>query len=463
MISDFYAFIDRLKAENFHISTEIINTSSEIKTSFIVTVNTTHLNSSLMDFNLFKNPNLSIFIESKEPRDFITYKEIIETELQRKQEFNVLFSYSQPFDLVNYETKKLNINLYNFEIYKSFIELVALKFKLKDLISLKYKINISCSELTGLKDTELITFNNPNQLITRETLAYIKSLHNREASIFTVPNSTPNNVGNKIYYIIIPNLLSQLATNYNNTHYRFIGKRLIIFNTDNIDQLDDPLNFFRILERTIKFVYSDTKTTDQKLTFYRKTLIDGHLKDQTFQIWQLDSTFFEKLFIDSENVFDAFQDESVSTFLKEKKEIIKEYMNISKEVINSIDNLKNTLLRNLITMLALIISNIALKSKGISDNTDYLVITGVASLFILVLIIIHYSNDVPLHSTIQKRIEIFDEHFKFISSSSLDLKKSIKSSVKSEVDKFKILLNIVGILYIIIFIIFLISFFSFLI
>lgn len=452
MVSQFYEYINKLKTEDIQIHTEIIYDSSLIKTSFIVQVSKNDIDSSLLNYDLFDNPDLLVFIEGKSPSNPKNFKSIINSEIQRKEQTEILFSYSQPFNLKDPEIDQIEINLYSTEIYKEFIKLIESNFCIKDLSSLKYKINIKCNEIEEISDTELLVFNKSKQNISNETLNYIKSLHNREASIFSIPNSLPNKIDKEISTLVIPDLLSQLSTNYGDKYYRFIGKRVIIFNTKEIDKSNDIDKLFISLEKTIKFIYSDTKTTDQKLTFYRKTLIDGHLKDHEYKIEELDANFFEKLFIDSENVYDAFQDDAVSTFLKEKKEIIKEYMNISKEVISSINNIKNSLIRNLITLLALLISNFALKNKGITDTTDNILITGIAGLFVLILIIIHYSNDQSLESTITKKVKIFDEHFKFISSSSSELKESIKETVEVEIDKYKSLLTLVGNIYVLIFV-----------
>lgn len=453
MVSQFYEYINKLKAENIQVHTEIIYQSSHIKTSFIVQVSKNDIDSSLLNYSLFNNSDLSVFIEGKTPNNPINFKSIIQSEIQRKEQIKILFSYAQSFNLKDPKIDQIEINLFSTEIYKEFIKLIESNFCVKDLTSLKYKINIKCDEIEEIADTELLVFNKSKQNISNETLNYIKSLHNREASIFSIPNSLPQKIDKEIIILVIPDLLSQLSTNHGDNYYRFIGKRVIIFNTTEIIKVDNPDKLFSTLEKTIKFIYGDTKTTDQKLTFYRKTLIDGHLKDHEYKIEELDANFFEKLFIDSENVYDAFQDDAVSTFLKEKKEIIKEYMNISKEVISSINNIKNSLIRNLITLLALLISNFALKNKGITDTTDYILITGIASLFVFILIIIHYINDQPLESTITKKVKIFDEHFKFISSSSTELKDSIKETVEVEIGKYKSLLTLVGILYVLIFVI----------
>ena len=453
MITQFYTFIDSLIKENINVNTEIIYDSYQIKTSFIISINKNQFHNTLMEFELFTDKNLSVFVESKIPKDNKHYNDIIAEELDRKGKINILFSHSQEFNLKANNSEEIIIYLYNKPVYIQFIKLIASKFSIKDLSSLKYKINIICNKIFEVEETELFVFNKTNQLISSETLIYIESLRNREASIFTIPNTLPKEMSEEVLKLIIPDILSQLSTNHSNNEYRFIGKRVITFNTENIKQLENSFSIFSNLNETIKFIYEDTKTTDQKLTFYRKTLIDGHLKDEIYDISKLDIIFFDKLYKDAENVYDAFQDDAVSTFIKEKKEIIKEYMSVSKDIISAIDGLKNSLLRNLITLLALIITNIALKSRGIAELSDYIIIYIVSTVFMGVLLFIHIANDLSSKSTIERRLNIFDEHFKFISSSSKELKESIKQTIHTEIKKYDLLLTFVGCLYLLIFII----------
>lgn len=446
MISSFLEFIKKITNSFEHIEIDVNLSNTILKTTFSLNVKEKNFFYENLDDVLFDLQDLVFYIESIKINTKHDFLRVLDDELENGYA-KIRFILQQDF-LNNIP----NVYIFNEECKKKFIDLLINNIKISYFDNVEYKINIICDDSNFERiDTAILSSNAVDPIyLDDNTVKYIKAFYDRSSTIMVIPDALQH-LTTVNFVPIIRGQLSQLANNITDSKYRFIGKKTLEIETSHLNQNEDMKGLYEVLNSTLEYIFEDTKTLDQKLTFYRKTLLDQLTKDECYEIHKLDKDYFSNALNEAESVYDAFQDGEVSTFLKEKKEVIKEYISLSKDIIGKIDSLKSNLIRNFITLLALFISNIALKTKGITDTKDQTLILFAALLFVLLLIVIHFINDRFSSKTLDQRIRVFDSHFKFISNSSKDLKNDLKDSVEKEIKNYKQLLNISCISYFIIF------------
>lgn len=434
VIKSFFEFISKLddRYENLDISLNVQGASLNVSTTFEVQI----IGSDFFEHNLlddfFSCQNLKFYIESINPLSKSKFLEKIKSDPE--DSFNVSIIFVQDF-LKNLQNP--SVHFFDKKSVNKFLTLLSKNYHLKHFEKMNNKVNLQCNGLVIENfSSTLLTLNSDSVCaIDENTLNFFKLFHNKDVPIFVIPGSFPEfDINGMNYNMIIQGQLSQLANNNSSSDFRFIGKNTLTFTTDLMPDEKSIQKFMMgQLEETLKYIFDDPKTIDQKLTFYRKVLIDKLSKDTIISFSELDQEYFEDNLHEAQVVFDAFQDGEISTFIKEKKEIIKEYMSISQEVLRSINHLKNNLLRNLIALMVLFISNLALKSKGVTDLNDYRMILSAAIVFIMIIIFIHFINDNPIKENIENRRSIFNLHFKFLSSKSKSVKDAIETAMNKEV------------------------------
>lgn len=440
-IKTFFKFISKLEEhdEDLNISLSARLPSLELSTSFNFKVLSVEFFTENLIEDFFSNENLTFYIESRTISSKTEFLEVILEDTDHKYDASIILNQK----LLN-EVEKPVLHFYNDQSINDFFKLLSTKYRLGHLEKLKHKIDLRC-ETTMINNfsSTLMTLNSDNKEGINETTKNFFSLfHNKDVSALVIPGSVPSsdmiNIEQKH---ILLGQLEQLANNKSGSSYRFIGKNTLTFSSSQMPDEENQKSMVKQLEATLSYLFEASKSVDQKLTFYRKILIDKLSKDTTFFIKDLDQDFFENSLHEANVIFDAFQDGEVSVFIKEKKEIIKEYMSISKEILSSIDQLKSNLQRNIITLMVLFISNFALKSKGITQIEDFRMILLVAIAFLIIIIILHFLNDRSILKNITNKRAVFNEHFKFLSSKSKSVKSAIETTITDESKTLKRLLD----------------------
>lgn len=362
--------------------------------------------------------------------------------------------------IINYKSKndKWEITLYDYnsliKMLKEFLNSpISYIYGLKDKISIQiYKEYEFIYESTIFNISNINT-NIKNKEIDLNTINFLNNTINKNLILGSLPGviTCDDNIHQLIFPYVnsIKSYLNILANSNNNTHYHFFGKQILEIHLDSNITPNISKNINQDLSNSIKYIYSDLKNSDQKLTFYRKVFTEFNKSSNNLILdSNLDSNFFREILAQTQYVYDSYEDGEISTYIKEKKEIVKEYLSISKEIIQSSNNLKNNLLKNLITISALFITNFLLKANELESTKTIFV---AMLLFLFILIILSIFHDLEQLSNFKNRIQTLQTYFKFISKESKFLQTDTEYLLKRELGTLKFMTISPLIIYIVLF------------
>lgn len=407
------------------------NPSLELSTNFDFKVSNSDFFEGNLTDEFFNNEHLKFYINSLAISSKTDFLNKLKEDPDDIYDTSIIFTQ----DFLN-NTDEPVLYFYNDKSINDFFTLLSTRYLLKNFEEIENKIDLRCetSTITNFESSLMTLNSNRVRVINENTKSFFELFHNKDVPVLVIPGSIPSSDVLKLKFNnILQGQLDQLANNSSGSSYRFIGKNTLTFDTASMPDNKDQKILVQQLEETLTYVFENPKSVDQKLTFYRKVLIDKLSKDTTIKLQDLDEEFLEESLHETNVIFDAFQDGEISVFIKEKKEIIKEYMSISQEVLRSVNHLKNNLQRSLIALMVLFVSNFALKSKGITDINDFRMILIAAIVFVIIIIILHFINDRPIKGNITNKRRVFNEHFKFLSSKSKSVKNAIETTIDDEV------------------------------
>lgn len=446
--SGFFEYIFEIEKVFGKPEVSINGLSGELVTSFSFQINKEYDFHKNVPSSFFGSNDVKLYIESVE---IISPEELV----ARSHEASEYYPYeiSIIFNQKVISERFTEFFFYNEESLLESLKVMSKSFSIRDIQNIKGKINLVCTDYIIPFESSIFTLNSQKKdLLEDFTVDFISSLPNTDVSLFIIPNSLDFSlIKNVDLNFVLQGQLEQLANNQSNNLYRFIGKSNLVIDMNNTLPVSSQQEIYKILQETLIYMFESVKSSDQKLTFYRKCILDGISKDTTYKLVDTSASFFKNTLHETEIIYDSYQDGEISIFLKEKKEIIKEYMSISQETMRNVNVLKSNMLRNLITLIVLFISNIALKSKGVTDINDSRIILYSALIFIIIIISVFFINDKPIKSNIDERLAIFKLHFNFISSHTADLKTAVETAIKKEVKVLNNLLTFSITLYFLIF------------
>lgn len=399
----------------------------------------------------FENKNIIIHVDNiikTNTKDFIS--PFIEDELDELK-ISIIFNFV-------IENGTWNLFFYDENTLLEFLK-NALNIKHSILLGIENKVSINLFKSLNIDfessifniniihpDSDTITSLIP---LEEQTINFINNTINKDIAIGSIPGVFKSNIQDKVYpySLTISSYLNLLANSNNDTHYHFFGKHLLEITLDNAISIENAKTISNDLMETIDFIYTDLKTSDQKLTFYRKVFTEYNKSNNHLLINDtISPDFFKDILNQTKYVYDAYEDGEISAYIKEKKEIVKEYLAISKEVIQASGNLKNNLLKNIITILILFTTNILLKINTV--NSTKLIFAAIL-LFLIVLILLNIFHDIAQYTNFENRIVTLKNYFKFISKESKDLQTDTDQLLKNELSTMKFMTYSPLIIYII--------------
>lgn len=433
-----FSYLDKVKSIK-NVSETVIVEASECKYTF--EYNLSGKDKSLLQIpeDFFYAQNVKIDIESSEKKntnDFLS--PFLEDDLDELT-VSIIFNYEiidGSWNLFFYDEKSF------IEFLKSFLSFnhsILLDLKTKILIYTFKKINFDIkSTILNVKELLSNEVSNPIPL-EDNTINFIKNTIHKEMMIGSIPGAIISNkdIQDRVYSYksTITSYLNLLSNTNNSNHYHFYGKKLVEITLDNTISLKKAKNICEDLMETIDFIFKDLKTADQKLTFYRKVFTEYNITKENLVISDdIPQDFFKEILTQTQYIYDTYIDGEISAYIKEKKDIVKEYLSISKEIIQTTNDFKNNIIKNLITIFALFITNFLLKLNELSSTKIFFVAIFI---FLIILILITLFHDREQLDNYYNRVKTLQSYFKFISKESKDLQQDTEILLRRELGVLK--------------------------
>lgn len=360
--------------------------------------------------------------------------------------------------IVSFSNDLNTFQFYNVNGLQSFLSEFS-KIKIEKIKELKTKINLK-TYTNGSKysnshhESLLFDFTYSSTPMSDTTLSFIENFSKTKAFIGLIPGYLDQQSMREMPLMnLIKSILGLFSNDQTPKKFYFKSKYNLTINCEKEYDYDQMNNHFKELHNILMYIYQNSSTVDQKKTFLRKVVCDPLTQDETKEISNFPRDYFKEVYRDTQFLFETYENDEVSVFLKEKKDILKEYVGISKDIISNINSIKLVLSKNLITIFSVVFINFAFKfftDSGVNTNEinhflRYLVITYMALVLFLFLI-----NDLPIFFVLKSRVQAFENQFTFLSSKADTIKEDLKKLSYKEICIYALLLLFTFIVYILI-------------
>lgn len=412
-----------------------------------------------IDKNIFINNNFNnVFFENEFYCEHSTIKNTKELHEYIQMDLsNTNYNFSLII-VVPFNNDLNTFQFYNVNGLKNFLREFS-KIKIEKIKEFKTKINLK-TYTNGSKysnnnnESLLFNFTDNSTPISQTTLNFIKTFSKTKAFIGLIPGYLDQQSMREMPLInLIKSILGVFSNDQTTKKFYFKSKYNLTINCEKEYDYDQMADHFKELHNILTYIYQNSSTVDQKKTFLRKVVCDPLTQDETKEISNFPKNYFKEVYRDTQFLFETYENDEVSIFLKEKKDILKEYVGISKDIISNINSIKLALNRNLIAIFSVVFINFAFKffpNSGVNTNEInnfllYLVITYISLVLVLFLV-----NDVPIFFLLKSRVKAFEKQFTFLSSKADTIKEDLKNLSFREIVIYALLLIFTLIVYILI-------------
>lgn len=300
------------------------------------------------------------------------------------------------------------------------------------IINTKHSFDSSIFEIERFEDSVSTSVSN----IDTYTKKFIDKFKKTKAPIILIPNIISEDIFKDFaLFPVITSILEILANEKNGNDYKF--KSTFTFKItakDNINySKQEKYEHFILLKEIFEYIFINTSTSDQKLTFFRKAFCENIKKDTEIQLNELSPEQLKEIYLDTKFLFDTFEDGEVSAFLKEKKNALKEYLNMAKNISKYIDALQEEMIKSSLAILGLVITHSLFRVRlNMSTGQNITIILCILLFLVISLLLFSYKTHTKQKS-INLNLTMLNKHFSFLSSKSDEIKEDMNKLIQNNI------------------------------